>query len=687
MADDPPIDLDARLRQVQRAGRSGQNFLAYDLAISGLREYPANSELEHEAVKALIALGSVEDARRMVEAALLRAGVDANRLQQLAAGGRKLAEHDRVHAPSPDGDQRALTESLGLLGRVLKDLWRSSRSSDILAQCKQAYMAAFGASNGYWACINVATLSRAWAALDYSRSLEELKDAKLFATACIRLCDAALAPGSPPALAAAAELRSSPAAGGEDVTERFWILATRGEAALVLKDEQAAIAAYTEAAQLRTPDLRMRQSVRRQLDLLRECGLKVPAAIASIFRPPAVICFTGHRIDGPDRATPRFPGDAEPAVKEAIAAALDGINNPHLIGYCSAASGSDILFAEAMLKRDADLEIVLPFDRDDFFRTSVAPAGPEWVRRFNELMADEKVNVSYATEEPYFQTEGLFDFCNRLLAGAARRRAASLQTRPQLLAVVDPHGESDGPYGALDVLDQWDDEKIVIDLAAIRAERPESAGHAVATSVGGAPASAVMTVDGQRVERDVRFLMFADVRGFSHLAASQVPLFMYRFLRRVAAAWEAADASRPLLVETWGDAVYCVMPTAWDALVYALALQRVTSRTNWTDLGLPGDLAVRVSLHAGPLFEGLHPLTDKPTFFGTNATRAARIEPITLPGQIYGTLQFVSALLTEPAAAAASPKDWPFHCDYMGKIALAKAYDTVPLFRIQGTKV
>src|SRR5262249_59497798 len=70
-------------------------------------------------------------------------------------------------------------------------------------------------------------------------------------------------------------------------------------------------------------------------------------------------------------AASRFPAD--PAllrrVSAAIAERLEDLSAT--VGYCSAACGSDILFAERMLERGAELHVVLPYHEDDFRYTSV----------------------------------------------------------------------------------------------------------------------------------------------------------------------------------------------------------------------------------------------------------------------------------------------------------------------------
>lgn len=142
-----------------------------------------------------------------------------------------------------------------------------------------------------------------------------------------------------------------------------------------------------------------RDAVRRQLLLYQRLGVlkdNIQAGLDQIAPvvgyskepPPRVILFTGHRIDGPNRSTPRFPAAKE---KQARAMILDAVSREKektdgkLVGLTGSASGGDILFHEVCeeLKIPSEMYLVLP--KKDYIKASVADSGPEWVERFNRL--------------------------------------------------------------------------------------------------------------------------------------------------------------------------------------------------------------------------------------------------------------------------------------------------------------
>jgi hypothetical protein len=101
------------------------------------------------------------------------------------------------------------------------------------------------------------------------------------------------------------------------------------------------------------------------------------------------LLFTGHMIDIPGRKEPRFPAWAEERAFEAILKAIETmpwVQPGPTIGLAGAASGGDLLFHEACAVLGIPTRILLALPIDEFLAASVAPAGPDWVRRFHSLV-------------------------------------------------------------------------------------------------------------------------------------------------------------------------------------------------------------------------------------------------------------------------------------------------------------
>ncbi|MCK7500531.1 MAG: hypothetical protein MZW92_67520 [Comamonadaceae bacterium] len=113
--------------------------------------------------------------------------------------------------------------------------------------------------------------------------------------------------------------------------------------------------------------------------------------------PPTSSAFTGHMLDAPGREAPRFPPALVPAVAAALRERVAAWHAP--VVYTSAACGADLLFVEAAQAAGAEVNVVLPFARDEFVRTSVAGGrrGRGWNASSDALA--RAARVIFATEE------------------------------------------------------------------------------------------------------------------------------------------------------------------------------------------------------------------------------------------------------------------------------------------------
>jgi class 3 adenylate cyclase len=514
-----------------------------------------------------------------------------------------------------EGDE----DLLGLMARIRKDQWRRSGDAQRLRESRDIYLQAFVKTGGFYSGINAASMSRLLGEADRAAGL---------ARDVLTICEAA---------------------GGRD----YWAVATTGEALLLLDRGAEAAARYREAAALAGDDWQAISSSRDQLLLLARHGVAVSEAALDALRPPAVGVFTGHMIDAPGRKTPRFPPEREAAVRAAIDAEIAALDLR--IGYSSAACGGDLLFIEAMLDRGAEVNVVLPFAKSDFVETSVRFAGEGWVERFERAL-ERAASVQYVTAERHLGDDRLFGFGNRFMSGLALLRARSFSAEPWLIALWDGADGSTG--GTADAIGRWPFPE--------RARLIGGGGGEPARAAPEPPPSA----------RAIKCLLFADMVGFSKLNEEDTPGFV-ELLRRVAARMEASGR-KPEFLNTWGDAIFAVTGTAEEMVGYALDL-RASLRAARSSGGVPSHVDLRTGLHAGPVFEVTDPLTGRPNLYGAHVNRAARIEPITVPGEIYASEQFVALLLSETAVRRGAE---PWEIEYVGTLALAKAYGAQKLYHL-----
>ncbi len=102
------------------------------------------------------------------------------------------------------------------------------------------------------------------------------------------------------------------------------------------------------------------------------------------------LIFTGHMVDRPERSEPRFPSQAETRVRSAIHEAIASIRSTEpgsTIGLAGGASGGDLLFHEVCAEMGIKTQVLLALPAAEFVLESVAPAGPDWERRFYAVVA------------------------------------------------------------------------------------------------------------------------------------------------------------------------------------------------------------------------------------------------------------------------------------------------------------
>lgn len=547
---------------------------------------------------------------------------------------------DQAQAAASSAPER-LPDILSLRGRLWKDAFhRAPDAADAAAIAERArkeYVAAYALNRDSFPGINAATLSMLLGDRVASQRLAQEILAKLAA---------------------------------QTSTHTLWDHATAGEAQLLVGQLDDARRSYAAACALAPGDTGSVATMRRQLRLLARV-LPQAANVLPVLPTTDVVAFAGHMIDAPGRAAPRFPAALAPVVDAALRAHLARLHRP--IVYTSAACGADLIFIEAAREIGAEVNIVLPFDREDFVRTSVATGGNEWVNRFDAALA-RATRVIFATEEAYLDDDVLFDYAAMLVEGLATLRAEQLEITPSLLCVIDAgaQGSVGGTHASFDRWSRNVGAPQVIDLCELRARAGRDGKAAMDAPAVAAARKAAAGID--RPHRVLKALLFADFAGFSRLHDAFAPLFQTRFLELVANEIDAA-ASKPLDSKTWGDGLYIVFESPRDGAEFALRLQACMKAVDWKAAGLSETSGIRIALHAGPVFRGFDPIVKRDGFFGSSVTRTARIEPITPPGMVYATEAYAANL------TAGGARDYAL--EYVGRLALAKNYGESRIYRLE----
>ena len=626
----------------RRVLKLGEPLLAYDILTEALKTKPANVEV-----------------RQMLALSLARSGA-TQRAKSILTQLRDEGHRDE--------------ETLGILARTHKDLWmHATTKAEAKEQLKLAhkfYHEAYKLNGGYYSGINAATL-----ALLIGKEEEAKTLAKKVRNACL------------------AELKSLP----KTSASRYWPIATLGEASLIMRRWTEAEDWYAQAAAMAKGHFADLSSTRGNARILLNHFRRDSTAIEHALKIPGIVVFAGHLIDQASRPTPRFPAALESSVRQAIKSSLKRIAPG--FGYASAGCGSDILFFEAILEHGAEAHVVLPYEKEQFIKDSVAFADADWIKRFENVL-ERATTVTTASSERIEEGSMSFEYANLLLFGLADIRARQLQTGLVPLAVWDQK-PGDGPGGTASAVEHWKDLGLdvqVIDLAKIlkRAnslspwersgvrvrsladKKPKKISLPVAVSPHPNPLpKGEGTQNRDTLPTRIMAMLFADAVNFSKLTEQQIPLFLKYFLGAIGRLISTSPHA-PLIKNTWGDGLYFVFDEVKHAGLFALELCDLMVQTNWGKTGLPKAINLRIALHAGPVYACVDPVTEQPSYTGTHVSRAARIEPITPPGQVYASQAF--------AALAAAQGVKEFTCDYVGQTPLAKGYGTFATYHVRSAK-
>lgn len=489
-------------------------------------------------------------------------------------------------------------EAKSLLARTFKDLWKSSGEERYLQEAFDLYQQDYLSTKGdrTFPGVNAASM-----ALFLGRKAE----AKRIADDVLGL------------LRARGEISG------------YWDEVTVAECLLVAGEIDQARTAYTTATKGgQVPYAHLATTRSQTRLLLRQFG-RAEEEFDACFPLPGVVAFTGHRIDGPDRLTPRFPEAEAPRIKERI---REAITRAWVgFGYAGAANGADILFLECMQEAGLETYVHLPLPEEEFLRASVLPSGsPEWAERFHAVTA-RATEYTCATQTG---TGALpFDYGNRLMLGAAGRHARQLGANLRLLTVWDGRPGERGDGGTGDCVQTAREAGFlteVIDLNGAPAQVGEKAKDT-----------------GEKPEQLLSILALS-------LASEEAESLLA----------ESLSSSQPMHRDVADHRVRLFFRTPGEAAQAARAILR----------DLREHLTGSLGLHAGPMRVGQHPVTGATVVRGEHIARADEFAALDPTGLIYASAACVALLGLQSPAETKS--------EFLGYRSVRQGAAREPVFQI-----
>lgn len=518
-------------------------------------------------------------------------------------------------------DRNGDVDSLALKARLLKDKafdGGSDARNANLREARDTYLAAFNSTGDDFAAINAASLSFM---IDDGAAASDMSRALLLRT-------------------------------GSNDRSGYWQAATRAEALTILGRFEDARAVLEEAVRLPDASVAARSSTFRQLERLlahAAAGPHVTEALLKPIRPQRVAHFCGSMLSAGDTS--------ETLLAEEVARALNDENVGMVFG--ALACGADIVIAEQALALGIALHVVFPFDRDDFVRESVRNGGEEWLPRYERCLAAAAGSYA-ASSMRYVNDDEQFAFGSQTAMGMARLRAQRIHADTVQIAVTDD-ATAHGVAGTGADIAVWQ-------AAGGRTRLLPTMG------VERAARSVAVVAGSDRNRRALRVLVFADFQGFSRLPEPVIPHFWQSVMASCADVL-APHAGSILSTNTWGDGLHIVFDDVEAAAEALVELSGKLCALDLAELGVAGVTGMRIAAHFGSVYQMIDPVTLRENFYGSEVSRAARLEPVTPPGKVY---------VTEPMAAAIemSCSD-RFVTRYVGRLSLPKNFGSEPIYALE----
>lgn len=615
-----PSEVHRRLGE--RMLKQGEAILAYDVLSKGLSalEQPKGSDDRQGPLRLRV--------NQLLALALAQSGASERSKNILL----KLCEQGF-----------ATPETLGLLGRVYKDLAGKDASSagrdQGLEQSYRSYLAGFekadlaarpngrdaDAGDAGYCGINAA-------AVQVLRN--RIAEARPLAQRVKQIC--------------LDRSRRMEADGGK---ADYWLAATLAEAELIGGRYAEAEVAYRAATQLVQGNWRELCSTRRQARLLAAPLGLAPGFVDRLFPVISVAVFTAPTLAklADEGKMSEWEQRQKDEFRKRLAEA--GV----VCGYASALSPADLLFIETMLETGREINVLLPGPHQVCRR--IFESAPAWAERFDRLLS--RVQLAAEDAQPSSLDETVDRAFARLRAlGAGILRAQRLDVALHVWSTEDAREPATPQHPSL----IWSAfENVPCPYETIKEEPWRN------------PAGPAQPANGNARGENyaIRAMLFGDVKGYSKLSDLELYRFAREFMQRVADVLDRHSA-RILSRRTAGDGLFLVFADLEAASTVALQLRDLVAGTRWDECGLPPNLGIRISLDAGPVYAYQDPVTQHAEVCGAHVNRAARIEPITPPNEVYASEAFASL------AVAASSKAVRF--DYVGQTELPKGFGLIPLY-------
>lgn len=405
-----------------------------------------------------------------------------------------------------------------------------------------------------------------------------------------------------------------------DEVERFYARVTESEAALLLGDLRACRQKLAAANRLLRDDVARRSRTRQQLRTLCQRLGHDPALLDALQLPPLVLLQPGK--------------GAADCTQVVLPPLLRQLVKDRALLHVALCTPFELKLCEQLVARGARLYLTLPCAGGELARQwrGHESGAPHRLQRVVDAAEGVAILRGFLVSEPAWAAAEATQMNRGLARLSAERLGLQLQH-------VDCLGG-----------------------AALRCRRvtPAASDHHA-------------DVAGDQQRRMVG-LIFADFASFRRLRDPMFPRY-YREIMQMLAELLDRYASHVRVRQTWGDALHVVTDDAASAAHIVADIQHEIEQRRLRDDGVLGDLELRIAAHYAPAYAGIDPVEQKLSYYGSQLSFAARIEPVVPPSMIYVTEAFAARVALEAAS--------DFALDYAGEVEFAKQFGTYRLYSLR----
>jgi class 3 adenylate cyclase len=168
-------------------------------------------------------------------------------------------------------------------------------------------------------------------------------------------------------------------------------------------------------------------------------------------------------------------------------------------------------------------------------------------------------------------------------------------------------------------------------------------------------------------------MLFSDLKGYSKIKNDEIKTKLVSFTRTDILN-QLLNSSNHIYHNTWGDAFFICSDNPVVLAEIALQIRDKIKNKDWMKFGLNEVIAVRIALHAQTAQVIVEPDGTVSNVVGKGVDKAARIEPVTEPNEVFCSDVFHQLLLNESVQNIRGIA--------IGRRALAKNFGEMNLFRL-----